>query len=169
MAEFCIPRMPRILPRRNTENVACMRCAHPISMKRPTSGVEGSKTAEFCTRKEGMVGFGARVSCAHGFCRKKSGWPFRCWPPYGVDGSATAEFCPGHAGVGMVSVASSKRERCVHHGCDKCPSDGVQGGKTAECCPGHAKEGMVDVQTQTRRWANPRCDDKQSSSEPCVK
>ena len=113
--------------------VVSKRCTHPGCLKQPSSGVEGSKTKEFCAEheKQGVVSVVNNKKCVHPGCNKQSS--------YGVEGRKMTEFCAGHAKEGMVDVT---RKGCGHPGCNKYPPYGMEGSKTAKFCAGHTKEGM---------------------------
>lgn len=110
-------------------------CAVPGCAKKPSYGVNGTKTAQFCGqhRKEGMVNVRSK-KCTDTGCGKKAS--------YGVDGTTSGQFCAQHAEKGMVNVRSKK---CAEKGCTKRPSYGVGGTRNAQFCVKHRTEGMVDV------------------------
>lgn len=119
------------------------RCARQGCATRPSFGVEGCGTTQFCIRhaNEGMVHLRKRKRkrCALEGCDKN--------PTYGLKGSKTAEFYVPHAKKGVCPVF--KKKTCAHQGCVKTPSYGMEGSKMAELCTSHAKEGMVRVKMKT--------------------
>ena len=109
--------------------------------KQPSSGVAGTKTAEYCAQHalEGMVDVHSR-KCRTGGCGKKA--------YFGVAGTKTGECCAQHLQDGMVDVKSRK---CRTATCGKQPFFGVAGTKSAKYCAQHAPEGMVDVKSRKCR------------------
>ena len=76
-------------------DVKSRKCGTESCNKRPSFGVAGAKTAEYCAQHapDGMVDVYNR-KCRTGSCGKQ--------PSFGVAGTKTAEFCAQHATDGMV-------------------------------------------------------------------
>ena len=122
-------------------NVRNKKCRTEACDKRPSFGVAGTKTAEYCAQHapDGMVNVKSR-KCRTESCGKE--------PSFGVAGTKAAEYCVQHASDGMVNICSKK---CRTESCVKIPSFGVAGTKTAEYCAQHAPDGMVDVKSRKCR------------------
>eukprot|EP00903_Cladosiphon_okamuranus_P014338 g13313.t1 len=147
-------------------NVKHKRCGHPGRNKGASFGVDGSKTAGFCSehKNEAMVDVANKGSKTAKFCAKhKEGMVDvvnkRCGhpgcnkhPSSDVQGSKTADLCAEHKKEGMV-IAVSKR--CGHPACNECPSYGMEGRKMAKFCNQHKKEGVMDV--DNKRCGHPGC------------
>ena len=122
-------------------NVCSKKCRTEGCGKRPTHGVAGTKTVEYCAQHalDGMVNVCSKKCKTEG-CGKL--------PSYGVAGTKTVEYCAQHALDGMVKVC---RKKCRTEGCGKLPSYGVAGTKTVDYCAQHAPDGMVNVCSQKCR------------------
>lgn len=149
------------------------RCFYDDCIKYPSFGVEGTKTAIFCS-KHAVVGM---VDVKSKRCSREGCYTY---PAYGWRGSTKAEYCAKHADQGMVNVKSKMcwhescstqashgwegttkaefcakhanagmtnvvRKRCSHEGCSTHPSHGLEGTRKPRFCSKHAGEGMVDV------------------------
>ena len=126
--------------------VKSKKCRTEGCGKRPSFGVAGTKTGEFCAQHalEGMVNV-KRKKCRTASCGKV--------PLFGVAGTITEEYCAQHAREGMVNV---KNRKCRIEGCGKLPFFGVAGTKTVEHCARHSLDGMVQV--KNKKCRTKRCD-----------
>ncbi|CAN0309166.1 unnamed protein product [Ascophyllum nodosum] len=124
-------------------NVCKMECRTEGCGERPSFGVTGTKTAQYCAQHalDGMVNV-CSINCQTQGCGKRSS--------FGVAGTKMTENCVQHAMDGMVDVRSRK---CRTEGCDKQSSFGVAGTKTMEYCAQRAPGGMVNV-TKNGTFAN---------------
>ena len=122
-------------------NVKSRKCRTEGCGKKPSFGVAGTKTAEYCVQHapDGMVNVYSRKCRTEG-CGKR--------PSFGVTGTKTTEYCAQHAQDGMVDVLS---KICRTEGCGKQSSFGVAGTKTAKYCARHAPDGMVNVCSRKSR------------------
>ena len=82
-------------------NVESRKCRTEDCGKRPSFGVTGTKTAEYCAQHvpDGMVDVKSR-KCKTKDCRK-------C-PSFGVAGTKIADYCAEHALDGMVGIRVSR-------------------------------------------------------------
>ncbi|CAN0207706.1 unnamed protein product [Ascophyllum nodosum] len=112
-----------------------IKCRTEGCGNRPSYGVAGTKTAEYCAQHapDGMIDVRNR-KCRTKGCGKH--------PWYGVADTKTEEYCAQHAPDGMVAV---KSRQCKTEGCVKGQSFGVAGTKTGEYCTQNAPNGMVDA------------------------
>ncbi|CAM9750787.1 unnamed protein product [Ascophyllum nodosum] len=117
-------------------NVQSRKCKTEGCDTRPSFGVAGTKTVQYCAQhaKNGMVDFKSRKCRTEG-CGKQA--------TSRVASARTVEYCAQHASGGMISVKS--RKQCKREGCGKEPSFGVAGSRTAEYCTQHVPEEMIDV------------------------
>ncbi|CAN0478399.1 unnamed protein product [Ascophyllum nodosum] len=126
------------------------KCGTESCSKRPSFGVAGTKTAEYCAQHapHGMVDV-YNKKCKAESCSKR--------PSFGVAGTKTAEYCAQHTLDGMVDVKPRKRKT---EGSGKKLSFGVAGTTTVEFCAQHASDGMVDV--KPRKLKAEGCEKKPS-------
>ncbi|CAM9185563.1 unnamed protein product [Sphacelaria rigidula] len=160
------------------------RCYEENCGKYPSFGVEGTKTAIFCSKHavDGMVDVKSK-RCSQEGCRT--------YPAYGWKGSTKAEYCARHADKGMINVKSKMclnedcrtqashgwagsspraefcakhaelgmtnviRKPCLHESCSTQPSHGLKGTRKPLFCSKHASEGMIDV--VSRRCSHEGC------------
>ena len=122
-------------------DVCNRKCRTEGCGKKPSFGVAGTKTVEYCTQHapEGMVDVKSRKCRTEG-CGKI--------PSFGGAGTKAAEYGAQHAPHGMIDFCSKK---CRAEDYGKQPSFGVAGSKTVEYCALHAPEGMVDIMAKKCR------------------
>ena len=120
-------------------NVTGKMCRTEGCGTRPSFGVEGTKTAEYCRQHalDGMINVNKRTCRTEG-CGKIAA--------FGVEGTKTAEYCRHHTLSGMVNV---RNIMCRLEGCGKIAAFGVSGTKTLKYCRQHALDGMINVRGKT--------------------
>ena len=113
-------------------NVVHRVCKHEGCSKRPSFGMAGRKTAEFCSHhaSEGMVNIRNR-RCRNKGCSKR--------PSFGMAGRKKAEFCTQHATERRANIRS---KICMHGGCTELLSLGIARSESSYFCSKHALDGI---------------------------